>query len=70
MTRTDALPLARQIAAGICAADGCSENFCTYMRDGSYDDSREVMAAQAAIVVATQNAERMAKPGTVVGIAA
>ena len=70
MTRQEALPLARTIAAGVCALDGCSEDYCDFMRNGSYDDHREVMSAQAAIVVATRNAERKASPSTVVGIAA
>lgn len=59
MTRDEALPLARNIAAGVCAADGCSEDFCRYMREGSYDDHREVLAAQAALVV---GARKAAKP--------
>ncbi len=57
MTRAEALPLARSIAAGVCAADGCSDDFCAYMRDGSYDDHREVLAAQAALVVATNRSD-------------
>lgn len=61
MTPTEALPIARNLAAAVCELDGCSAEFCAYMRDGSYDDHREVQAAVAGMVNGHRLASRKAK---------
>ena len=67
MTREEALVLARKVAAAVCELDGCSDDFCNYMRDGSYDDHREVQAALAAAKLAARLSR---KASNVVEIAA
>lgn len=52
MTRTEALPHARRIAAAVCESLGQGETYCKLMRGGAYDDDHEVQIALAALVAA------------------
>lgn len=53
-SRAEAMPDARRIASAVCELAGCAEAFCKYMRDGSYDDHREVQSALAALMFRPQ----------------
>ncbi len=55
MTRSDALPIARRIAAAVREAEGADEHYCRYMREGAYDDCSEVQIAVAALVVGAKS---------------
>lgn len=51
MTRAEALIIARHIAAGAQAMGGCSPAYCEMTRDGRCDDTAEVQAAHAALLL-------------------
>jgi len=61
MNRADALPLARRLAAAVCDIDTDTAGYADYMREGKYDDEREVQCALAGVLAGHRLAMR-AKP--------
>jgi hypothetical protein len=70
VTREEALPLARKIAAAACELDNCSDNFCQFIRDGRMDNQREVKLALAAVEFMAEHIARQNRTSNVVEIAA
>ena len=50
MTRTEALPIARRLAAAVCELNGNAADYCSFMREGAYDDDSIVQAALAGLI--------------------
>lgn len=51
MTREEALQIARSLAAAAFALHGSSDDYCQYVRGGSFDADPCVQAALAALVL-------------------
>ncbi len=62
MTRTEALPLARNIAAAVHELNGDAPDYCTFMREGAYDGDHVVQAAIAGLVIGARKAREAARP--------
>ncbi len=54
MTRTEALPIARNLAAAVCELNGNAPDYCTFMREGAYDEDSIVQAAVAGLVIGSR----------------
>lgn len=70
MTRDEALPLARKVAAAVCELDNCTASFVEFVREGRMDEQREVKLALAAIEFTAQHIARQQRESNVVDIAA